>query len=219
MGHREKCLVRTPLADRSSTSAALCCCHCYSKSLCLDHCGQRERKVRATQAQTANRPSTASLRRCLWRPGPGCPGGRPGLRAGGGAASKPKTKQDAAPHNPVLVQLTLKRKNHNDDMERVRRQPGGERQSHRRSGRRQEIQELGSKKREEHHWMTAESTLGSSAPLRTQRLPKSLAPPPARRLRDTRANEAEQAEKRKQVNQCCQWSERQRRCTHTGSPS
>lgn len=57
MGHREKCLVRTPLADRSSTSAALCCCHCYSKSLCLDHCGQRERKVRAAQAQAAPAPS------------------------------------------------------------------------------------------------------------------------------------------------------------------
>lgn len=53
MGHREKCLVRTPWADRSSTSAALCCCHCYSKSLCLDHCGQREKQVRAIKAWTA----------------------------------------------------------------------------------------------------------------------------------------------------------------------
>lgn len=52
MGHKEKCLVQTPWADRSSTSAALCCCHCYSKSLCLDHCGQRERQVRATQLWT-----------------------------------------------------------------------------------------------------------------------------------------------------------------------
>lgn len=57
MGHREKCLVRTPWADRSSTSAALCCCHCYSKSLCLDHCGQRERQVRATQLRTAWAPT------------------------------------------------------------------------------------------------------------------------------------------------------------------
>lgn len=57
MGHMEKCLVRTPWADRSSTSAALCCCHCYSKSLCLDHCGQRERQVRATQPRTTPAPS------------------------------------------------------------------------------------------------------------------------------------------------------------------
>ena len=60
MGHREKCLVRTPWADRSSTSAALCCCHCYSKSLCLDHCGQRERQVRATQLWTALAPTNQS---------------------------------------------------------------------------------------------------------------------------------------------------------------
>lgn len=54
---RETCLRGTPWAGRSSTSVARCCCHCYSKSLCLDHCGQRERQVRATQLRTAWAPT------------------------------------------------------------------------------------------------------------------------------------------------------------------
>lgn len=36
-GHKEKCLVQTPWAGMSSSAAALNCCHCYSKSLCLNH--------------------------------------------------------------------------------------------------------------------------------------------------------------------------------------
>ena len=53
-GHKGTCLGGTPWAGRSSTSAARCCCHCYSKSLCLDHCDQRKSTgtVRSAQSQS-----------------------------------------------------------------------------------------------------------------------------------------------------------------------
>lgn len=41
---RETCLRETLWVDRSSTSAAHCCCHCYSKNLCLDHCRRKKRR-------------------------------------------------------------------------------------------------------------------------------------------------------------------------------
>lgn len=63
--HRETCLRGTPWVGRSSTSVGHCCCHCYSKSLCLDHCGQRERQVRATQLWTASAPTNHSQKPLL----------------------------------------------------------------------------------------------------------------------------------------------------------
>lgn len=201
MGHREKCLVRTPLADRSSTSAALCCCHCYSKSLCLDHCGQRERQVRAAQPQTAPAPSN--------RPHPPASGGRARVEEEGvgfTAASKKvnQNNSDAGPHYRLFVHLMMK--SHNYKIKGKRGQPGGERQSQKllikQSGERQTQQEC-SEKREKSEIHENVQQVHSVHPARHHwRHPnvrgkpsKMWFPSSARRARDTRANEAGKEER------------------------
>lgn len=149
MGHREKCLVRTPLADRSSTSAALCCCHCYSKSLCLDHCGQRERKVRATQAQTAPAPSTrphpphaaafGDHARACWAEDQGCCD----------SCIQKKSVTKCSPTLPFICPPDVEKKKVTIMKGGVRGQPGGERHLAKDT----ELQELRSEKRERHHLM------------------------------------------------------------------
>lgn len=127
MGHREKCLVRTPLADRSSTSAALCCCHCYSKSLCLDHCGQRERQVRAAQPQAAPAPSK--------RPRPPAVRSRARFEEEGGGRFYSCVKgiiqhhKNARPHYRLFVHLEMKSHNYKIKGKGGGGQPGGGKES------------------------------------------------------------------------------------------
>lgn len=50
-GRRGTCWGGTPWVGRSSSAAAHCCCRCYSKSPCRDHCRQTERLFRRSQTE------------------------------------------------------------------------------------------------------------------------------------------------------------------------